>query len=232
MRDRVPRPPAGDDADGPTRPQLLVVVLLQLIMATELVLLLIEGQYLTSLLVVSVMAMTLVPFAFQERMPVHVPPAFQVLAILFVFASLYLGEVRSFYIRFWWWDLALHLSSGLLLGVVGFLLVYVLNENGRIDFYLQPAFMALFAFLFAVAMGTFWEIFEYGVDGFFGMSMQKQHPGEVSGLSDTMQDLIVDTLGASVVAFFGWWYMKRRERFIILNWIRRFIRRNPRLFRK
>jgi len=60
---------------------------------------------------------------------VQIPPEFQVLAVGFVFASLFLGEIRSYYLRIWWWDIALHTSSGLLLGILGFLLIYVLNEN-------------------------------------------------------------------------------------------------------
>jgi hypothetical protein len=73
--------------------------------------------------------------------------------MIFVFASLFLGEVRSFYERIWWWDIALHTTSGLLLGILGFLLVYVLNENERVDVHMLPRFVAFFAFTFAVAWG-------------------------------------------------------------------------------
>ena len=52
-------------------------------------------------------------------MPVRIPAEFELLAILFVFASLFLGEFRSFYERFWWWDVLLHATSGLLLGACG-----------------------------------------------------------------------------------------------------------------
>jgi len=61
--------------------------------------------------------------------------------------------VRVFSIRFWWWDIALHATSGLLLGILGFLLVYALNENERVAVHMQPRFAALFAFSFAVAAG-------------------------------------------------------------------------------
>ena len=61
--------------------------------------------------------------------------------------------MQSYYERIWWWDIALHTSSGLLMGVLGFLLVYVLNESERIDMHMRPRFVAIFAFLFAVAVG-------------------------------------------------------------------------------
>lgn len=114
-----------------------------------------------------------------------IPTEFQILAIIFVFAALFLGEVRSFYARFWRWDIALHTSSGLLLGIVGFLLVDVLNEHERIDFHMHPRFVALFAFVFAVAVGALWEIFEFGMDRIIGTNMQK--PIQIFSLDNTPQ---------------------------------------------
>ena len=83
----------------------------------------------------------------------------------------------------------------------------------------------------AVAVGALWEIFEFAVDRLFGTTMQKPMLGDASGLTDTMWDLIVDTLGALVISVFGWWHMKRNQRSFVDVWIDRFIERNPRLFR-
>lgn len=219
-------------ADKAARIHRMTVIFLQLIMATELVVLLIEGQLLSAVLVGAIMAITLAPVVLKERLPVFVPPEIQVLTILFVFASLFLGEVLRFYDRLWWWDIFLHASSGLLLGIFGFLLVYVLNENQRIDVHLQPRFVALFAFAFAVAVGALWEIFEFGMDQVFGTNMQKPMFGDDSGLTDTMWDLIVDTLGALCISAVGWWYMKSEKESFLEAWIEKFIALNPRLFPK
>src|SRR5690606_11091243 len=116
-------------------------------------------------------------------------PEFEVLALIFIFASLFLGEVRGYYIRYWWWDIALHTASGLLLGIWGFLLVYVLNESQDIEMQMKPRFVALFAFFFAVGCGALWEIFEFAMDQLFGMNMQKPMLNDPSGLTDTMWDL-------------------------------------------
>lgn len=219
-------------ADKAARIHRMTVIFLQLIMATELVVLLIEGQLLSAVLVGAIMVITLAPVVLKERLPVFVPPEIQVLTILFVFASLFLGEVLRFYDRLWWWDIFLHASSGLLLGIFGFLLVYVLNENQRIDVHLQPRFVALFAFAFAVAVGALWEIFEFGMDQVFGTNMQKPMFGDDSGLTDTMWDLIVDTLGALCISAVGWWYMKSEKESFLEAWIEKFIALNPRLFPK
>ena len=96
-------------------------------------------------------------------------------------------------------------------GVLGFLLVYVLNESERVEMHMRPRFVALFAFLFAVVVGTLWEIFEFAMDQLAGTRMQKPMFGDPSGLTDTMWDMIVNALGALTISALGWWYMNRGE---------------------
>ena len=213
------------------RVRLGVLLMLQTVMALELVLLLTQGMWVSAVWLLAIMVITGAPAIFGHRLPVRIPAEYELLAILFVFGALFLGEFRSYYERFWWWDIALHASSGLLLGILGFLLVYVMNASKRIDLHMRAGFVALFAFVFAVAVGTFWEIFEFAVDQVFGTTMQKPMLGDPSGLTDTMWDLIVDALGALVISAFGWWHMKRNKRSFVDVWIDRFIERNPRLFR-
>ncbi|MCB1626923.1 MAG: hypothetical protein KDI48_04275 [Xanthomonadales bacterium] len=221
--------PPPDLAD---RIQRGVVWLLVAVMAIEAIVAGWLGRWLQLLVVLAVMGLTLAPLALSRRFAVHVPPQFQVLVIAFVFAALYLGEVRGYYTRYWWWDIALHTSSGALLGILGFLLVYVLNENRRIDLHLSPGFVALFAFGFALAAGALWEIFEFSMDKLVGTHMQKPMLGDLSGLTDTMWDLIVDALGALLAALYGWRYLRRGQRSLLRQLIERFVSSNPRLFRR
>lgn len=208
-----------------------LVIVIHVIMAVELVFTLYHGYWVNVFLILAIMSVILIPLFLGGRFQLHIPSEFQILAVIFVFASLFLGEVRDFYERLWWWDIVLHTSSGLLLGILGFLLVYVLNENERAPIHMQPRFVALFAFLFAVAVGALWEIFEFSMDKLFGTHMQKAMLGDPSGLTDTMWDLIVDTLGALVVGITGWSYMLRKQHSFIEVWIQKFIHRNPHLFR-
>ena len=228
--DRKPRPPLHNPNDLATRVHRGTLIVLQAIMAVEL-LLFRDGQWINAFLVLAIMVTTLSPAMIGRRFQVHIPPEFQVLAVLFVFASLFLGEFHSYYVRFWWWDIALHTSSGLLMGILGFLLVYVLNENEHVDLHIRPFFVALFAFLFAVTVGTLWEIFEFAMDRIVGTNMQKPMLGDPSGLTDTMWDMMGYALGAMTVSALGGCYMKRRQHSFIEAWIQRFIERNPRLFR-
>ena len=213
------------------RIRLGIVFTLQSIMAAELVMLLLQQSWASGLWLLAIMAVTGAPILLGSRLPVRIPAEYELLAILFVFASLFLGEFHSYYERFWWWDIVLHSTSGLLLGIVGFLLVYVLNESRRIDVHMRPGFVALFAFAFAVTAGVLWEILEFAADQLFGMQMQKPMGGDPSGLTDTMWDLIVDTLGAAVISGFGWWHMRRDQRSFIDVWTDRFVAKNPGIFR-
>lgn len=195
-------------------------------MLVGLVLSALEQQWMNVLLTATVIGLTVVPGMMERQFKVTIPAEFELLAILFIFASLFLGEVRGYYLRFWWWDVVLHIGSGLLLGLVGFLLVYVLNQTDRISLHLKPSFVALFAFTFAMTGGAVWEIFEFGVDSFFGTNMQK------SGLRDTMWDLIVDAFGALTMAILGYLYMRRGWGSPIFRSVESFVRSNPRMFKR
>ncbi|GAA6135730.1 hypothetical protein NBRC116188_25200 [Oceaniserpentilla sp. 4NH20-0058] len=190
-----------------------------------------QQQWLTAVVTIGILVITLAPFFLQRFWHVYIPSEFVLLTMLFVFSSLFLGEVRGFYTRFWWWDLVLHASSGFLLGMIGFVLVYVLNETKHIGVYMKPGFVALFAFLFAIGIGTIWEIYEFAMDQLFGMNMQKAMLGDPSGLTDTMWDLIVDSLGALIISIMGYGYLKKaKNKSFLERGIHNFIRKNPRLF--
>ena len=220
------RDPAG--SDPARRAHLIVLAVLQFIMAVQLVLLLAGEDWPQAFFVFGIMVLTLAPVVF--RMPVEIPSEIQLVAVLFVFATLFLGEVRDYYQRFWWWDAILHTTSGLLLGLLGFMFVYILNEDEKVDLHMRPSFLALFAFFFAVGLGGLWEIFEFAMDHYFGTNMQPATSGDPSGLTDTIQDLIVDTVGAAIVSIAGWRYLAHARKSPVDNWVKRFLRRNPKLF--
>lgn len=211
--------------------RIIIRVLLALL-TLEWILLLLDQSWLSLFLVTFIIATVFSPILFRNKMQMEIPAEFHFTAVIFIFASFYLGEVQDFYQRLWWWDIALHTTAGLLMGILGFLLVYVLNESKRVELNMTPGFIAFFAFTFALAIGSVWEIFEFSMDQFFGMNMQKPMLGDPSGLTDTMWDIIVNGLGAFVISFVGYIYLKSRKSFFVKNWIRSFIEKNPKMFKK
>ncbi len=180
-----------------------------------------ENVFLTA----TVIVLTLFP-AFLGRYRIIVPPEFQFVAAVFVYLSLYLGSAKDFYYKLRWWDLVLHTSSGFLLGIVGLLTLFLLNHTRRIPQGITPFFICFFSVSFAVFLGVLWEIFEFTVDRFTTANMQSQETGVV----DTMKDLIVDTLGAVVVALMGMASVRSGRYSFIADGVRKFMRLNPRLY--
>lgn len=154
------------------------------------------------------------PTVISHKWKLEIPSSIYILYVLFLYCSVFLGEVRSFYYQVPHWDTYLHVFSGAMIGALGFSVVKLLNEEDRIHIKLSPLFVAVFAFCFSVALGAIWEIYEYTVDGIMGLNMQKfiTAEGEVlagrAALADTMKDIIVDTLGALVISVIGYISLK------------------------
>ncbi len=195
----------------------LISLVLKIILAVGAVLEAIQGNWLYAIFTAGVVIVAFLPLLLGHRMHVRIPPEFELLAVIFVYASLYLGEVHNYYIKYWWWDILLHTGSGFILGIFGFLLVYVINEHEDIEMHMKPSFVGLFAFMFALGMGTIWEITEFAVDQLFGMDTQN------GSLIDTMSDLIVDGIGALVISILGYVHLRTATNDSFLErWIHHF----------
>jgi len=208
----------------------IIVRILLFLMVIEWFILLIEMRLQQLFLVTVIIAVLFAPELFRNRMQIVIPAEFHLIAVLFTLASLYLGEIQQFYQRIWWWDMALHGTAGLLMGIFGFLLVYILNENPIVELQMKTGFIALFAFFFSITIGTVWEIFEFAMDQLFGFNMQKEMFGDHSGLTDTMWDMIINAMGAFIISMMGWWYLVSEKDFFIRSLINKFIKKNPSLF--
>jgi ABC-type Fe3+-siderophore transport system permease subunit len=184
-----------------------------------------ENVVLTAIVIV----LTMVPAFLSRRYRIYVPPEFQLIAAAFIFLSLFLGSARDYYYRFWWWDIVLHISSGFLLGIVGWITLFLMNKTDRLPPGIRPEFLAFFGVTFAVFLGVLWEIFEFVVDRIAPhINMQSNE----TGVADTMHDLIVDTIGAVIVAFMGLAYSRSGKYSFLVHAVRRFTRNNPSLFRR
>ncbi len=160
------------------------------------------GRWSMAFVAAATLLISVAPSFLAERLHVHLPWPFFTGIVLFIFATLFLGEAYDLYERLWWWDVILHASSAVGFGLLGFVFVFSLFEGDR---YAAPAWAITFiSMCFAVTIGVTWEIFEYFMDQALGLNMQK------NGLQDTMWDLVVDMLGAFVGAFAGFAYLKGR----------------------
>lgn len=183
-----------------------------------------EGRWALTFVALATLALALAPLVLAKRFDITLPLPFVAATTLFLIASIFMGEAFDFYEKVWWWDIALHGSSSIGFGLIGFVFVLMMFEGDR--FAAPPWAMCLMAFALAVTVGTSWEIFEFTADRWFGLNMQK------SGLEDTMGDLIVNVFGACLAAWLGYVYLRASDRSFWTWPIDRFVALNKRLFRK
>ena len=136
-----------------------------------------------------------------NKIDFHVPSKLLTATIVFIYATLFLGEVGDFYEKFWWWDIVLHTGSAIGFGLIGVIILIFLFKFKRVQG--SPKMIAFFSFSFAVSIGAIWEIFEFSMDQLFGLNMQK------SGLNDTMYDLMVDCGGALLASVSSYMYLHK-----------------------
>lgn len=162
-----------------------------------------ERQWLVAFSGAVILLLTFAPAMIERRLKLALPVEFTLITCLILYASFALGEIRDFYEKIWWWDLALHGLSGLTIGIIGFLCIYVFYMTNRIS--VAAGWIAAITFALAVSVGTIWEIFEFLMDHYLGLNMQK------SGLDDTMTDLMINAAGAAIAALLGYFYVQDQD---------------------
>ncbi|WP_088810618.1 MULTISPECIES: hypothetical protein [Listeria] len=155
------------------------------------------------------------PSIVSRRFKFEIPGLVYLMFIVFLYASIYLGTIQQFYANVPHWDKILHTFSGAMLGAIGFSFVSLLNANDKVVMNMKPGFVAIFSFCFAVTLGAFWEVYEYTFDALLGLNMQRFELSNGTplvgraALTDTMTDVIVDIIGALVMAIIGYWALKK-----------------------
>lgn len=159
-----------------------------------------------------------IPSFIEKKKSIKIPDIMEIIYFVFLYCAIYLGEVRDFYYIIPYWDDILHAFSGVMLGALGIILVSFLNDVEHIELELNPFFISFFAFCFALAAGTVWEIYEFTADGLLSLNMQKFALSDGTqlvgrrALSDTMQDLIVDSGSALMISVIGYFNLKKQHK--------------------
>lgn len=133
----------------------------------------------------------LLPTIFEQKLNIDLPNTLEIIILLFIYAAEILGEIRSFYNMFPFWDTILHTLNGFLCAAIGFCLVDMFNRNERFSLSLSPVFMAIVAFCFSMTVGVLWEFFELLMDQVFLTDMQKDT------VIDTLSTVTLDPSGGN-----------------------------------
>lgn len=194
------------------------IYIMWLTLVVSLALAIVNQEWLTVFISLATLGISVYAVWLSQRITFHIPAALLSAAIVFIYATLFLGEVHSFYDRFWWWDVMLHTGSAVGFGLIGAIILILLFRQGKVA--ASPFLVSVFAFAFALAIGALWEIFEFAMDQLFGFNMQR------SGLIDTMADLIVDSIGALLAAVASFAYLSDWKSFSLTKILSEAIERN------
>ncbi|MDK2973660.1 MAG: hypothetical protein PWP08_31 [Methanofollis sp.] len=144
--------------------------------------------------------LTVVPYIVSRRTDICMPWEVNLLIAL----SLYLhlaGHVSDYYVVFSpYYDKIAHFVSSITVSILGFALVVLVDRYSSLQ--LTRWMIVFFIVIFTMALGAFWEIYEYLFDILFQTELQH-------GLDDTMTDLIFDLFGAVIIAAVGNFYLRR-----------------------
>lgn len=163
-------------------------------------------NYENAFLCILTLFLMMMPSILQVTFKIEFPSTLEIIILCFIFAAEILGEIQSFYIHFPYWDTILHTLNGFLCAAIGFSLVELLNRHKRLQFNLSPIFLAIVAFSFSMTIGVLWEFFEYGMDTFFHLDMQKDTVIQTitsTYLDSTKQNLRVSLTGIEEVMING-----------------------------
>lgn len=161
-----------------------------------------------------VLSLTFLPLAIEKVLSITLPMKFFVLYLTFLLLSVYLEKLLA--------GVVLQIFLGLSLGIIGFVLMYLLYSYNRIK--TSDIFIAIFSFCFSVSLGAIWEVFRYFLAVFFGMGV-----GNFS-INYTAWGLIFTMIGAFIASTSGYLYIKNDKNNSLHKLASAIIRKNPRLF--
>ncbi len=185
---------------------------LRILVILTLIRCVVTKNYESAALCVLSLILFLIPAFFEKTLKIQIPTVFEIIIYLFIYAAEILGEINHYYVLIPGWDTMLHTLNGFLCAAIGFSLVDLLNQKSdKID--LSPLYLTMVAFCFSMTVGVLWEFFEFGMDSFFALDMQKdfivrqfasvtldpENMGRAIAVSDITKTVIHTAAGKEIV---------------------------------
>lgn len=123
---------------------------------------------------------------------------------IFIIAAMYFGNILNVYSLIPSYDKILHLISGVIIALIGFIFFLYLS-NGRVKGDFKPMTGIWFSIIFAIAVAGVWEIWEFTTDQLLGFASQN------NSLIDTMLDIISGTVTGIITNIPIYFYIKGKN---------------------
>ena len=186
-----------------------IAVLFEIILITTAIFKIILKQFEGLFLFPGAIVCIILPFIvthIANKKKIVLPSSFEFISLLFILLALYFGEINKLYTIFAWWDLFLHGMFGSYAVIIALHLAQgVILKEKDVTEKRFIIFTLIFAFSFAITLGTLWEIFEFLADYFFYADMVN------GGLQDTATDLLIKIFCAFITSVV-WYYSKTKNK--------------------
>lgn len=123
---------------------------------------------------------------------------------IFILAAMYFGSIFNFYNLIPNYDKILHLISGIIIALIGFVFFLYLS-NGRAEGNFKPMTGVWFSIIFAIAVAGIWEMWEFATDRLLGFTSQN------NSVIDTMLDIISGTVTGIITNIPIYFYIKGKK---------------------
>ncbi len=167
--------------------------------------------------------LSVVPEFIFKRLKLTLPLYYELLIVGFIVASLMLGELFDVYSKFWLWDSVLHLSSGVIIGYIGYMILFTLRMQDKLN--VSPGMMAFLTFSVSMMVAAMWEVIEFSIDELYGATMQH-------GNFDTMKDIVLAMIGSVIATAAAYWHHRWPESSPLKNQLKSFFQVNKHLLPK
>lgn len=155
--------------------------------------------------------LTFMPMALEFTVKIKFPRTFEVamyfsLLLMMGIEKVFEGDLVSIFL-------------GVLLGGVGFILMYVMYYAQKKK---NPSnfLVAMFAFCFSVSLGAVWEVFQYMVIELMEVRLEGFY------LKYEAQSMLLIMMGAAVISVIGYFYLKFSTQTVIVQLLQPFLKRN------
>lgn len=150
------------------------------------------------LLAIVALLVTFIPTFLRAKYDINVPWWLEFLIAFAFFLDVIVGSEFAVYRLVYGFDWFTHLLGTFIISLIAFSIVYSLKVTGRIR--VTTGMIWIFTVVFALAVGSFYEILEFLVDLIFGANSQVN-------LTNTMIDLIFDLISGIITATWGTYYL-------------------------
>jgi hypothetical protein len=178
----------------------LIIIFLLFVILSFFIFAILKNDWLWSFFSAIMLFVAIFPTILRVLLKINLPFLFDVficLALIFHMGNglLDISSVYSVYNKF------THFFSASVVAFIFLILIFVFNEYYR-GIAINTIKIMFDVVVITMAFGVVWEFMEWTTDYFFSLNTQPS-------LDDTMGDLFADTLGGLLIAFLGYFLIKR-----------------------